>query len=516
MANERANASKSPDYVIVGAGAAGCVLADRLSADGKHTVVLVEAGRADPEQHAEVQVPVLFARMFGSEIDWGFRTTPQEELNKRKVPIPRGKALGGSTAINAQLWTRGHQADFDGWADAGYDGWGHADLLPYFRRAEERIALSGLRYPSPSTADFLNACARLGHAPAAEQQEGYALARATHSDGLRWSSADAYLRSGGARPNLEVRTDAQVLRVLFEGTRAVGVETRTAQGTQVLRAEREVILAAGAVGSPHLLMLSGVGPADHLTDVGVPVVADAPGVGRNLTDHLLVPLAFEGRDFASPGADTGPEEIEQYLKERTGPLDSIVSEAVLFLRTRAELAAPDIEVIHLVLPFGDHESVAQHGLTLGVVLLQPESTGRVMLASADPLDAPLIDPRYLSDPDGKDLATVVAGIRAAQQILHQPEYARWRGAPLTPGALSDDSGEIAEYVRRTGESIHHLVSTCRMGPGEHDVLDTRFRVRGVSGLRVVDASALPGVVRAHTHAAVTAVAERASELIARG
>lgn len=502
------------DYIIVGGGAAGCVLADRLTADGGRSVLLVEAGRPDPETYPEVQIPVLFHRMFGSELDWNFETVPQERLDGRRIPIPRGKALGGSSVIHAQLWTRGHRADFDGWAADGYHGWAHEDLLRYFERAEDRIRLGGLRYPTPSTADFLNACARLGYRPATEQQEGYVLAKAAHHDGLRWTSADGYLQHARDRDNLRILTGAQAQRVLFEGTRAVGVEVATPDGVRQLTSTQEVVLAAGSVGTPQLLMLSGVGPAEDLAALGIPVVVDAPHVGRNLVDHLVVPLAFEGLGFESPGADAGPEEMEQYLKDRTGPLDSVVSEAVLFLRTNERLAAPDVEVVHLVIPFGENPTQVRHGFALGVIQLKPHSRGTIRLRSADPAHAPLIDPGYLSDVDAVDLATVVAGVRRAQEILREPDVARWRGAPLTEGALADDDEAIAGYVRRTGMSIHHLVSSCRMHPRrDAGALDTSFRVHGATGLRVVDASAMPGTVRAHTYAAVTMLAEKASDLI---
>ena len=501
------------DYVIVGAGSAGCVLADRLSADGTARVLLVEAGTATAGTRPEVQVPILFPRLFGGDLDWNFSTVPQPGLGDRAIPIPRGKAVGGSSVINAQLWTRGHRADYDGWAQAGLDGFGHDDLQPYFDRAEQRISLSGLRYPLPVTPAFVDACARLGYTPAAEVQEGYALARATHRDGLRHSSADAYLAPARERSNLTVLADTLVHRVLFEGTRAVGIEVEGESGTETLRAAREVILSAGAVGSPHLLLRSGVGPAAELAPHGIPVVRDLPGVGRDLTDHLLVPLAFEAQGFWSPGSGTSPEQIDQYLSDRHGSLDSIISEALLFLRTREELDAPDIEIVHLVVPLGEHQRPAAHGMALGVILMRPHSRGSVTLRSADPYDAPLIDPGYLSDAAGEDLGTLVAGVRAAQRILRQPDLAQWLGKPLTDGALSEDLDDITAYVRATGGSIHHLVSTCRMGTDEHAVVDPSFAVRGVNGLRVVDAAAMPSLVRAHTHAPVTMLAERAADVI---
>jgi choline dehydrogenase len=469
------------DYVIVGAGSAGCVLADRLSADGSQ-VVLLEAG--PPATAPETKVPILFTRTFGGEHDWDFTTVPQEHLAGRRIPYTRGKGLGGSSLINAQLWTTGHRADYEAW------GWSYDDVLPWFERIEaERMKLAGVRYPSPVTADFVSACARAGHAPAGTQPDGYTLVRATHDAGLRWSSADAYLRP---RPNLRVRSGVLVRRVLFDGVRAIGVEL----GDEVVHG-REVILAAGAVGSPHLLMRSGVGPAAHLGEHGVPLVADVPGVGQSMSDHLIVPIAFAGNGFTSPGVDARPAEIERYLRDREGPLDSILSEALLFLRTRDGLPGPDIEIALLMMPYGETE---RHGLALGVILLQPESRGTISLRSADPHAAPVIDPRYLSAP--ADLDTLVAGIQRAQEIVAQPVFNRWLGRRLSP----DDPEEC---VRRNGSSIFHPVGTCALG----SVLDPDFRVHGTEGLRVVDAAAMPGNVRGHTHAPVTMLAEKAAASI---
>jgi choline dehydrogenase len=503
-----------PDYLVVGAGSAGCVLADRLSADGTAEVLLVEAGGPDPTAHPEIQVPTLFPRMFGHEdVDWGYRTEPQAGLAGRSVPFPRGKGLGGSSLINAQLWTVGHPADYDGWAAEGLDGWGYADVLPAFARSiAERTRLAGIRYPSPVTADFLSACALAGYAPAGEIQDGYLLARATHHEGLRWSAADGYLGAAKDRPNLSVLTGRRVLRVLFEGVRAVGVEIADGDGVHSVYA-REVILAAGAVASPHLLMLSGVGPAGHLNEHGLQVLVDSPQLGRGMQDHLLVPLAFSARGFESPGVDAGAAEMAQYLKDREGDLDSIVSEALIFLRSSERLAAPDIEVVFLLLPYGEHETSAKDGLALGVLLLRPESRGSVTLRSADPYEAPAIDPAYLSDPGDEDIRTLVNGLRKAQELLAQPVLSKWLGEPLTPGALSEDPDVLDEYVRRTGLSLFHPVSTCRMGADPQSVTDPSFRVRGTEALRVVDASSMPSIVRAHTHAPVTMLAERAAELI---
>ncbi|GLZ38917.1 GMC family oxidoreductase N-terminal domain-containing protein [Actinokineospora sp. NBRC 105648] len=506
------NDSERFDYVIVGAGSAGCVLAERLTEDRHTRVALIEAG--GPDRSNAIKVPALFTRAFGTADDWAFTTTEQAELGNRPVFFPRGRTLGGSSSINAMLWTRGHRVDYEAWASRGCVGWTYEDVRPYFERAEcGPIRLDEVRTPSPSTADFLTACALSGHEPVGDDLEGFMESRVTHFRGLRWSAADGYLVPARHRPNLTVVTGGLVERLLLKGTHAVGVQVRTATGVRQVRARKEVILSAGSVGSPHVLMLSGIGPSEHLSDLGLPTVVDAPGVGQELTDHMVVPLAFTSDELRSPGVGADQDDIRQYLRHRHGPLGSNLAEALLFLRTRPELPAPDIELVLMQVPFGDHETTADHGLAVGVMLLQPRSRGQVTLRSAHPDDPPLINPRYLSDVDGRDLAVTVDGMRKAHEIMRQPVFAKWLGKPLTTGALSDTEADITRYIRRTGISLFHPVSTCRMGVEQDAVLDLEFRVRGTTGLRVVDASAMPHIVRGHTHAPTVMLAERAADMI---
>ncbi|MEV1077632.1 GMC family oxidoreductase N-terminal domain-containing protein [Streptomyces sp. NPDC050211] len=515
-------------YIVVGAGSAGCVLADRLSAGCDGRVVLIEAG--GPDRRAEISIPAAFPALFGTSADWNYRTTTQPELDGRSLRWPRGRTLGGSSSLNAQIWTRGHRADFDGWARAeGCTGWSAQEVLPYFLRAEDRsgggdygsggpIRIEDLRDPSPATAEFLAACAEAG-LPSLDdghplEPEGAGPVRATQRGGRRWSAADGYLRSAGGRENLTVVTDARVDRILIEGGRAVGVAWTGPDGPAELRADGEVILAAGAIGSPQLLMLSGVGDADALRGHGITVHAHAPKVGLGLADHLYVPLAFDAHGPVTPGVTDPQGEIAEFLRGRRGRLTSNLAEAVAFLRSDHGLPAPDLEFVWMLVPFLDQGRAPRtHGVTLGVVLLRPRSHGAVLLASTDPSAHPVIDPRYLSDPDGDDLRVLTEGVHRAQHVLTRPALAKRLGEPLTPGALDPDPRTVRALVRAHAETLYHPVGTCAMGPGPDDVLDPRLRVRGVAGLRVVDASAMPSLPRGHTHAPTVMLAERAADLI---
>jgi len=462
------------DYVIVGAGTAGCVLAARLSAAGA-SVALLECG--PPDRRPEVRVPAAFPRLFGTEYDWAYTTEPQDGLGGRALYWPRGRTLGGSSAVNAQIWTRGHPADYDDW---DVPGWSHKELLPCFERAENgAVRLEALRSPHPSTPDFLRACARGGMLPLAEG-EGCGPVRVTQHRGRRWSSADAYLRPALGRPGLTLLTGADVRRVVLREGRASGVEYLTADGgLRYVEARREVVVAAGAVGSPVLLMRSGIGDPDGLEDVAVPL----PEVGRGLLDHLMVPLVF------------GPGERAERIRPSSNN-----AEALAFLRSSAGAEAPDLEFLWMPVPFLDHGRAAPGtGCTLAVVLLRPGSAGRITLEGGEPR----IDPGYLADP--ADLRVLLSGVRRAHRLLDDPDLAAWAGEPLTPAARS--ASESA--VRLGAETLYHPVGTCRIGP----VVDERLRVHGVRGLRVADVSVCPAIPRAHTQAAAVVVGERAVDLI---
>ena len=519
------------DYVIVGAGSAGCVLANRLTADPSVSVALIEAGGRDKKQ--EIQVPAAFSKLFKTRYDWDFTTTPQKHAADREMFWPRGKVLGGSSSINAMMWVRGHQADYDGW---NLDGWSYADVLPLFHRIERRVGsnhdqtygtdgalwIEELRAPNPLTKAFLDACAQADLKPLAEMNEpdntGYSPTPVTQHRGRRWSAADAYLHPVRKRPNLTVVTDALVERIVTtstaDGVRATGVAYRTPDG-RVLTVEacREVILAAGAIGSPHLLMLSGIGDPDQLSAAGVDVVARSVEVGRNLQDHLAAGWIMHTPTPVTMYKAEKIGQVVKYLTTRKGLLSSNVAEAVAMVRTEPGLLGPDIEILFAPVAFLDHGQTEQpgHGITLGTILLQPGSVGTITLASADAAVPPDIDPAYLTDDD--DLRRLLAGLNIAQKILQSPAIAPHVGAPMRPDHYPVDDADAESFIRQYAETLYHPVGTCRMGADDGSVVDPQLRVRGVEGLRVADASVLPRIIRGHTNAPTMMIAEKAADLI---
>ena len=518
------------DYVIVGAGSAGCVLANRLSAQSGCRVVLLEAGGRD--RKLEIRIPAAFGKLFKTELDWNYTTAPEPALDGRELYWPRGKVLGGCSSINAQMWVRGHALDYDGWAAGGAKGWAYADVLPYFRRSEDFSRgltpwrggngpqrVEDLRDPNPLTRLFVRAAAATGipenHDVNGERHEGVGVTQVTQVNGRRWSAADAYLKPVRRRRNLEIVTGAHATRVVFEGAKAVGVEYVTGGQRRVARAAREVILAAGAVNSPQLLMLSGVGAADELRCHGITVVADVPGVGRNLQDHLATGVAVECRLPVTLAGAESFAQLARWLCLRRGLLTSNVAEACALVRIGAGAPAPDVELIFAPAAFLDHGfvKVPQHAMTIGVVLLQPRSAGTIALRSADPMAPPLIQPRYLSDPGGEDLRLLVAGLKLARRVLGTAPLAQHTGSPIEPAAGIESDDALATFVRARSQTLYHPVGTCRMGSDPGAVVDPELRVRGVERLRVIDASVMPRIVRGHTNAPTMMIAEKAAALL---
>jgi choline dehydrogenase len=488
------------DYIVVGAGAAGCALAARLTEDPDLHVLLLEAG--PPDRDLNVRIPAAFPKLLRSRLDWGYDTAPEDGLGGRTVAFPRGRTLGGSTSINAQVYTRGHDADFRAWADEAGAAWARDALEPLFQRVERTLAIEPLRDPNPLSRAFVAAAARAG-TPAG-------LARATQRRGRRWSAADAYLRHALRRPNLRVVTDAQVRELLWaDPGRVSGVAYRDVTA----HARREVVLSAGAIGTPQLLMLSGIGPGAHLRAHGITVRHDVPGVGQGLRDHVLAPIVFGCDAPVSLKAAESPGQLLRYLVARRGMLTSNIAEALAFTRTSRALEAPDLELVFAPVTWlGEGlEPPARHGFTIGVVNVAPRSRGQVALRTADPVAAPVIRPGYLSDP--ADLSVLVHGARLARQLALAPPLQAFGGVRELPPTAETDT-EAA--LRAVAQTIYHPACTCRMGADALAVLDGDLRIPGIDGLRVADASAMPTLPRAHTQAATLVIAERAAELLRAG
>lgn len=519
----------SADYVIVGAGSAGCVLANRLSEDPSVRVLLLEAGGKDSSMN--IRIPAAFAKQFHTKLDWDLATEPEPHCDERSLYSPRGKGLGGSSSMNAMLYVRGRPLDYDLWEAQGAEGWGWEDVRPYFLKAEhnergasEHHAVGGplnvanTRSPRKLTPMFLDAAEAAGIPRVSDyngpEQDGASWVQVTQKGGKRFSAADAYLKPAMGRPNLEVITKAQVLRVELEGTRASGVRYRDKKGAeQLAAAAREVVLSAGSYGSPQLLMLSGIGPADHLQEVGVPVSHELDGVGSNLHDHPFLVCIYESLVGGSLLDAEHPKHLAEYLLRKTGPLTSSVAEAFAFVRSRPGLPAADLQYHFAPAFFSQHgaETHDKHAYTLGPVLVSPKSRGWVKLRSADPADKPRILSNALSDPD--DLAAMVEGVKIARRICGTEPLRSATAREIYPGPGVVSDSEIEADVRRRVELIYHPVGTCRIGTDDQAVVDPDLRVRGIDGLRVVDASVFPVITGGNTNAPTMMVAERAADLI---
>lgn len=522
------------DYLVVGGGSGGAVVAGRLSEDPDTRVCVLEAG--GDGSGAEVRLPVGAVAMLPTRLNnWAFETVPQVGLNGRRGYQPRGKALGGSSAINAMVYTRGHRSDYDGWAAMGATGWSWNEVLPYFRLSEHNERLhddlhgqggplwvSDSRTDNPLQRRFVAAAREAGFPLNDDfngaEMDGLGVYQLTQKHGERWSAARAYLLPHiGRRDNLRVETHAHVRRVLFEGTRAVGVEYLQGGEVRTLRARREVVLCAGALQTPQLLMLSGIGARPALSSLGIRTVHHLPGVGRNLHDHpdfvFGHPLPSTDAMGVSPlGALRMAREALRFARERRGMLTSNFAECGGFLRTRPGLVAPDVQLHFVVSLVDDHARTLHlaHGVSCHVCLLRPRSRGTLSLASADPHAPPLIDPAFLADP--RDVDDLVGGFRLTRRLMRAPSLAEVTTRDLfTEGVESDD--QIRAVLRARTDTVYHPVGTCRMGRDDQAVVDPQLRVRGVHGLRIVDASVMPAIVSGNTNAPTIMIAEKAVDLM---
>ena len=523
------------DYIVVGAGTAGCVLAARLSEDRKSTVCLVEAGGED--RHPFIHIPAAVAAAIARPaLNWRFMTAPQPALSGRRIPLPRGRVIGGSGSINGMVYFRGHPQDYEDWVAMGNPGWSYREVLPYFIRSESNDSYAGSPYhghdgpirvshiprPNPMIPAFLEAMRSLGFKRCDDfngpDPEGYGPRQGTIRDGRRDSTATAYLRPARSRDNLTVLTDALATRVIMESRCATGVEIQRGGETKRLNARREMVISAGSVQSPQILLLSGIGDAATLRTLGIEVMHHLPGVGANYHDHLAAGVLMEMSNSESYGislraAPRGFVNLLEYALFRRGPLASNVFEANAFIRSTDGLDRPDLQIVFqparrnpgtFPLPLG-------HGFALSVVNLYPKSRGRVSLADPNPHTPPVVDPNILGE--ASDLAPTLRGLELSRRIIAAQPFARYRAVEVQPGPQVQGAEGLSEYVRRVAATVHHPVGSCRMGRDANAVVDPELRVHGIAGLRVVDASVFPSVVGGNTNAVVVMVAEKAADLM---
>jgi choline dehydrogenase len=520
------------DYIIVGSGSAGSVLANRLSAKPEIKVLLLEAGRSDNSFY--VRMPAGIANLSGPRFNWGYETAPQAAMKGRRMYWPRGRLIGGSSSVNAMVYMRGQPADYDHWRQLGNAGWSYDDVLPYFKKAERNerlhdrfhgadgpLNVAERPYTNPLSHAFVEAAQQAGLPFNPDfngaLQLGCGLFQVTQKNGRRWSAASAYLHPAAARENLTIVTKAQATRVLIENGRAVGVEYARGRRRHTARASQEVVLAAGAINSPQFLLLSGIGPAEELRARGVSVVHDLPGVGKNLQDHLNVNIVQRAkRGSALDGKNRGLAPIGvalEYLFYGTGPGTSNVAEAGAFAISELGAANPDVQYHFIPAQVVNHARTPMDGdgVTVHACCLRPQSRGEIRLASTDPLQPPVMDPNYLAA--DYDLKVLIAGLRQGRDILAPQAFKPWLGEERLPGPAVQSNAELEDFIRATAETEYHPVGTCKMGSDPMAVVDEKLRVRGIERLRVIDASIMPAIVSGNTNAPVIMIAEKGAEMM---
>lgn len=521
------------DYVVIGSGSGGSVIASRLTEDPNINVCLLEAGKPDNSIliHAPIGVAALLPRKF---FNWGFKTTPQPHLKGRQGYQPRGKTLGGSSSINAMLYVRGHQSDYDDWANLGNTGWSFQDVLPYFKKAENNergsdalhgtggpLNVSDIRSAMPISDVFLDAAMQVQYPTSKDfngpNQEGVGSYQVTQKNGERWSAAKGYLTPNLTRPNLHVITGAQATKLLFENKKATGLNYVKDGKNQTLTIRREIILCGGAFATPQLLLLSGIGPAADLTAQGIELVHELPGVGQNLQDHIDYVTAYKSSSRDTMGISLGGgvdliKGIFQWRRDRTGIVSTPMAERGAFLRSDPDLDRPDIQLHFVIGPLDDHARKTHlgHGFSCHACVLRPKSRGYVGLQSKNPLADPLINPNFLSEPE--DMETLVKGVKMMQKILEAPAFDKYRGQPLYKVDMTSDE-EIRNAIRDRADTVYHPVGSCKMGTDPLSVVNPELRVHGVEGLRIADASIMPTLIGGNTSAPTIMIAEKGADMI---
>ncbi len=528
------------DYIVVGAGAAGCAVANRLSEDPEVTVAILEAGGKD--SNPLIHMPAGFTKLTSDDVNWGFKTVPQPQVNNREMHYPQGRTLGGSTSINAMIYIRGHRSDYDEWRDLGNEGWGYDDVLPYFKKSENNerfvnefhghggpLNVADQTQHNPMTRAFVRSAQEAGipYTPDhnGAQQEGVSYYQVTQRNVRRESAATAFLKPARNRKNLTVITRATATKVLMEGNRAVGIEyLHRKKEARTLYANREVVLSGGAANTPKILLLSGIGPADELKALGIDVVHDLPGVGKNFQDHMDVYIAAEcSQPISYNGEDRWHKAVMhgiQYLLYKTGPVTACVAEAGCFVYSKEfsgeDVRSPDIQIHCLPAYVVDHgrKRIKGHGITINTCNLRPKSIGSVTLRSTNPLDAPNIDPNFLDDP--YDWKISIAGFKWGRKILNSPAFKPYIKRELMPGIDSQSDEEIKDYIRKWSKTDYHPVGSCKMGSDDMAVVDTQLRVHGLNGLRVIDASIMPTLISGNTQAPSIMIGEKGAAIMKAG